>query len=53
MNERGNDNLNDNFFVQLDKRFFNDKVKIAPIAGGFIVSDWNNTENNYALVYVP
>lgn len=53
MNERGTKNLNDYFFVQLDKRFFDDKLKISPLAGGFIVSDWEDVENNYALVYVP
>ncbi len=53
INERGTDNLNDYFFVQLDKKFFNDKLKIAPLAGGFIVSDWNDVGNNYALVYIP
>ena len=53
INERGRDNLNDYFFVQLEKKFFDDKLKIAPLSGGFIVSDWDNIENNYALVYVP
>lgn len=53
MNERGAENLNDYFFVQLDKRFFNDRLKIAPLAGGFIVSDWEDVENNYAVLYVP
>ena len=24
-----------------------------PLAGGFIVSDWSDIENNYAIVYVP
>jgi len=53
MNERGRDNLNDYFFVQLERKFFDDKLKLVPLAGGFIVSDWNDLENNYALVYVP
>ena len=53
MNERGADNLNDYFFVQLDKKFFDDRLKIAPLAGGFIVSDFEDIKNNYALVYVP
>ena len=53
MNERGADNLNDYFFVQLDKRFFDDKLKIAPLAGGFIVSNWDDVKNNYAILYVP
>ena len=53
INERGTDNLNDYFFVQLERKFFDDKLKISPLAGGFIVSDWESVENNYALVYVP
>ncbi len=53
MNERGTDNLNDYFFIQLDKKFFDDKLKVSPLAGGFIVSDWEEVNNNYALVYVP
>ncbi len=53
MNERGADNLNDYFFVQLDRKFFNDRLKVAPLAGGFIVSDWQNIENDYVVVYVP
>jgi hypothetical protein len=50
INERGTDNLNDYFFVQLDKKFFDDKLKIAPLAGGFIVSDWDEVKNNYAEI---
>ncbi|MBE9510872.1 MAG: hypothetical protein IMY71_08350 [Bacteroidetes bacterium] len=53
MNERGTDNLNDYFFVRLEKKFFEDKLKIAPVGGGFIISDWNDVGNNYALVYIP
>jgi len=53
MNERGADNLNDYFFVQLDKKFFDDKLKISPLSGGYIVSDWKDVGNNYALIYVP
>lgn len=53
MNERGTENLNDYFFIQLDRKFYDDKLKIAPLAGGFIVSDWSNVENNYTLIYVP
>ena len=53
INERGTDNLNDYFFVQLEKKFFDDRLKITPLAGGFIVSDWEDVKNNYAIVYVP
>ena len=51
--ERGAENLNDYFFLRYEKTFLNDKLKITPIGGGFIVTDWNNIKDNYALVYMP
>ncbi|MCD6557030.1 MAG: hypothetical protein J7K64_07535, partial [Bacteroidales bacterium] len=53
INERGTDNLNDYFFLQYQMKFFEDKLTFTPVGGGFIVSDWNDIDNNYALVYVP
>ena len=53
IHERGNGNLNDYFFLRFDKKFFNEKLKVAPICGGFIVTNWNNIKDNYALVYMP
>ena len=51
--ERGTDNLNDYIFLQYQMKFFDDKLKFTPLAGGFIVSDWDDVENNYALIYAP
>ncbi|GAB1419509.1 hypothetical protein MASR2M12_22740 [Bacteroidales bacterium] len=53
VHERGAENLNDYFFLRYEKKFFNEKLKVAPIGGGFIVTDWNNIKDNYALVYMP
>lgn len=53
INERGNENLNDYFFLRYEKKFFNEKLKIVPIGGGFIVADWNKIKYNYAIVYMP
>ncbi|MDO9256902.1 MAG: hypothetical protein Q7U54_15385, partial [Bacteroidales bacterium] len=53
IHERGNENLNDYFFLRYEKKFFNDKLKIAPIGGGFIVTDWDKIKDNYAIVYMP
>lgn len=53
IHERGNDNLNDYFFLRYEKKFFNEKLKIAPISGGFIVTNWEDIENNYALIFAP
>jgi len=53
IHERGIENLNDYIFMRYEKKFFNEKLKIAPIGGGFIVTDWNKIKDNYALVYVP
>ncbi|MFA4851502.1 MAG: DUF1302 family protein [Thermoplasmata archaeon] len=51
--ERGNENLNDYFFLRYEKKFFNEKLKFAPIGGGFIVTDWDKIKDNYAIVYMP
>ena len=53
INERGSNDLNDYFFTQVYKKFFDDRLKITPVSGGFIVSDWDDIKNNYAIVYVP
>lgn len=53
VHERGNENLNDYLFMQLEKKIFNEKLKITPLGGGFIVTDWDDLKNNYALVYMP
>jgi len=53
VNEKGKDALNDYFFIRFEKKFFEDKLKIAPVGGGFIVSDWSEIKNNYTIVYVP
>ncbi len=53
IHERGSDALNDYFFIRYDKGFFNDKLKIAPLSGAFIVTDWKDIKKNYALAYMP
>jgi len=51
--EKGKNNLNDYFFMCYEKKFFNDKLKIAPLGGAFIVTDWSKIKNNYAIAYIP
>jgi hypothetical protein len=53
LHERGQGTLNDYLFIRYEKSFLNEKLKIAPIGGGFIVSDWSDIKNNYALVFMP
>jgi Protein of unknown function (DUF1302) len=53
INETASDNLNDYFFIRYEKKFFNEKLKIAPIGGAFIVTDWSNIKENYAIAYIP
>ena len=53
INERGRDALNDYFFLQYQMKFFEDQLKFTPVAGGFIVSDWDDIKNNYAIIYAP
>jgi len=53
IHERGADELNDYFFLRYEKTFFNEKLKIIPIEGGFIVTDWSDIKENYAIAYLP
>ena len=53
VHERGKEALNDYFMIGYEKKFFNEKLTLIPLAGGFIVSDWNAVDNNYALIYAP
>jgi len=51
--ERWQGNLNDYLFVRAEKSFFNDKLKLAPLSGGIMVSDWQDVKNNYAIAWFP
>ncbi|MGQ9846904.1 MAG: hypothetical protein ACUVQP_05290 [Bacteroidales bacterium] len=53
INERGKDDLNDYYILRLEKKMFNDKLKLAPLSGGFMVSDYSDIENQYALFWLP
>jgi hypothetical protein len=53
IHERGSESLNDYFMMRYEKKFFSDKLNIAPIGGAFIVADWKDIKNNYALAYMP
>ena len=53
IHERGAKELNDYFMLYYEKKFFDDKLIIRPIAGGFIVSDWEDIGNNFAIIYTP
>lgn len=45
--------MNDYFFLRYDKSFFNDRLKISPLSGAFIVADWSEIAENYALAFMP
>lgn len=51
--EKGEGNMNDYFFLRYEKSFFNQKLKIAPVSGAFIVTDWNDIKNSYTFAYLP
>ncbi len=53
IHERGKDALNDYFMGQFEKTLYNEKLKLAPLSGGYIVSNWDDTGNNFALIYAP
>lgn len=53
VSERGQGNLNDYFMLAWEKDLFNNKLKIIPLAGAFIVADWDNIPDNHAWIYSP
>jgi hypothetical protein len=53
IHERGNDNLEDYLMFGLEKKFFEDKLKIMPLNGGLEIKDFDEFEQNYAILYTP
>ena len=53
VHERGRDAINDYFMLGYEKKFFDSKLAIIPIGGGFIISDWEDISQNYAIIYAP
>jgi hypothetical protein len=53
IHERGNDDLNDYLTLRIEKKFFNDELKIVPIGGAISVTDWDDCENNFGFVANP
>lgn len=53
IHERGAKNLDDYFMVDYEKAFLNDKLKIKPLTGGFVVGDWKNMKDNHVVMYMP
>jgi len=53
IHEAGREALNDYFFLRYDKSFLNSKLKVSPLGGAFIVADWKDIGENFALAYMP
>ncbi len=53
LHERGVDDLNDYYLLRLEKKLFDDKLKLAPLSGGFMIGDYNDVKNQYALFWLP
>ena len=52
IHERGRNNLEDYFMAGIEKKLFDEKLKIT-IFGGLEVKDFKEFENNYALILSP
>jgi hypothetical protein len=51
--EKGADNLEDYIMLGLEWPLFNDKLKLMPISGGIEIKDYEEFEDNYAVIYSP
>ena len=53
IHERGNDNLDDYLMFGLEKKCFEDKIKIMPLNGGLEIKDFDDFKENYAVIFMP
>jgi len=53
IHERGTDNLEDYIMFGMEWKLFDDKLKIIPISGGIEIKNYDDIENNYALILSP
>ncbi|RLC51564.1 MAG: hypothetical protein DRI23_04740 [Candidatus Cloacimonadota bacterium] len=53
IHERGTDNLEDYLMFGLEKKFFEEKLKIMPLNGGLEIKDFDDFKENYAVIFTP
>ena len=53
IHERGKGNLEDYVMFRMERKFLEEKLKIAPIGGGVEIKDTDDIKNNYAVIYSP
>lgn len=53
IHERGKNNLENYVMFSIERKFFDDKLKISPISGAVEIRDFEDIENNYALILSP
>lgn len=53
LHESGHGNLNDYLFVQTEHSFWQNRLRLQPLAGGISISNRDNPGDNYALFYTP
>ncbi len=53
IHERSAGNLEDYFMFGLEWKLLDDKVKIIPVGGGVEIKNFEDIENNYALILTP
>ena len=53
LHESGDGNLNDYLFVQTERNFLQNTLRVQPLAGGLSIADRDEPDKNYALFYTP
>lgn len=53
LHERGRGNQNDYLIVAIERNLWGDQFLLRPVAGGFVIDDWKNIRENFALFYTP
>jgi hypothetical protein len=53
MHEQSTESIEDYLFVRYEKSFFREKLKVTPLSGAVVVTQWSDLKNGYALAYLP
>ena len=53
IHEHGRQNLDNYFFIRYELPLFQDRITVVPVNGAFIISDFQQIEDNHAIIYMP
>jgi hypothetical protein len=53
IHEQGRNNLDSYLFLRYELSFLRDRLKLAPVNGAFVISDFDDIPENHSIIYMP